>query len=237
MGNGPLLFALAIFVVLTAFRWHPEPGSQLFNGAWHVKNGSIEEVLILQDGYLSHTVFDKPNKKFVSTYGGIYKAGGKLMVEFDTRSTDEIGKQIDFDAQLVGQKLISKTNRHAQSWTRIDEGKEILAGVWRITGRMVDGKVNEMTRGDRKTLKILSGTRFQWVAINPATKEFFGTGGGVYTFSDGKYSEHIEFFSRDSSRVGASLTFDGSVKDDIWNHSGRSSKGEPLNEFWSKEKN
>jgi hypothetical protein len=101
---------------------------------------------------------------------------------------------------------------------------------------MVDGKLNEMPRRDRKTLKLLSSMRFQWMAINPATKEFFGTGGGTYTFVNGKYTEHIEFFSRDSSRVGASLTFDGSLKDDVWNHSGTSSRGEPLNEMWSREK-
>lgn len=96
--------------------------------------------------------------------------------------------------------------------------------------------MNQMKRSDRKTLKLLSGTRFQWMAINPATKEFFGTGGGTYTFTNGKYTEHIEFFSRDSTRVGASLTFDGNVKDEVWNHSGKSSKGDPLNELWTKEK-
>jgi hypothetical protein len=123
-----------------------------------------------------------------------------------------------------------------RTMTRLDDGSGELAGVWRITGRMVDGKINEMPRRDRKTLKILSGTRFQWMAINPVTKEFFGTGGGTYAFKDGKYTEYIEFFSRDSSRVGSSLTFDGSLNGDQWNHSGKSSKGEPLNEVWTKEK-
>jgi hypothetical protein len=119
---------------------------------------------------------------------------------------------------------------------RLDDGEDNLAGVWRITGRMVDGKLNAIQRRDRKTLKLLSATRFQWMAINPATKEFFGTGGGIYTFKDGKYTEHIEFFSRDNSRVGASLTFDGAVKHGVWNHSGKSSKGDPINEIWTKEK-
>lgn len=62
-----------------------------------------------------------------------------------------------------------------------------------------------MRPGARKTIKILSGTRFQWAAINSETGEFFGTGGGNYTFKDGKYTENIEYFSRDASRVGASL--------------------------------
>ena len=208
-------------------------------GAWHLQQGSTEQVLIFQDGYFSHTTFDKTNKKFLSAYGGVYKTDGdalKLLTEFDTRSTEGIGKEKIFSHGFSGSQLTTDVNGVKESWTRIDEGKDNLSGVWRITGRTVDGQFNEMPRRDRKTVKLLSSTRFQWMAINPATKEFFGTGGGTYAFVNGKYTEHIEFFSRDSSRVGASLTFDGSVKDDVWNHSGKNSRGEPLNEIWAKEK-
>ncbi|MCH5689221.1 hypothetical protein LWM68_36260 [Niabella sp. W65] len=84
----------------------------------------------------------------------------------------------------------------------------------------------------RRTLKLLTATRFQWAAINVETGEFSGTGGGTYTFKDGKYTEHIEFFSRDSSRVGMSLTFDGRLEGGNWIHSGKSSKGDPIYEVW-----
>ena len=90
-----------------------------------------------------------------------------------------------------------------------------------------------MTPGERKTMKILSGTRFQWIAYNVDTKEVFGTGGGTYTTVDGKYTENIEFFSRDASRVGTTLTFDFSLPDGEWRHQGKSSKGEPLDEVWT----
>ena len=48
----------------------------------------------------------------------------------------------------------------------------------------------------RKTLKVLTGTKFQWAAINAETKEFFGTGGGSYTFVNGKYSSdrRLEYY-------------------------------------------
>jgi hypothetical protein len=237
------LIALASFggiILLSAgFRQAVLFTTTSLTGAWHLQQGSTEQVLIFQDGYFSHTIFDKVNKKFGNTYGGIYKTEGKslkLMIEFDSGSNEDIGKEKNSSYTVADKMLHLDISGAHQHWTRIDEGKNKLAGVWRITGRMVDGKVNQMQRGDRKTLKLLSGTCFQWMAINPSTKEFFGTGGGIYTFTDGKYTEHIEFFSRDSSRVGASLTFDGSVKDDVWNHSGKSSKGEPLNELWTKEK-
>ena len=99
---------------------------------------------------------------------------------------------------------------------------------------MVDGKIEKGTPGARKTMKILSGTRFQWIAYNNETKEFFGTGGGTYTTANDKYTESIEFFSRDSSRVGAKLEFDFSLIEGDWRHRGKSSKGDPIDEIWSK---
>ena len=229
----------SLLMLLMSLRYSSQPVQSSITGAWHLQQDKVEEILVFQDGYFSHTTFDKANKKFISTYGGRYKIAGndlKLKIEFDTRNKEDIGNEKKFSHAILGKQISTNINGSQQSFTRIDEGQDNLAGVWRITGRMVDGKVNQMQRGDRKTLKLLSGTRFQWMAINPATKEFFGTGGGTYTFINGKYTENIEFFSRDSSRVGASLTFDGNIKDGVWNHSGKSSKGEPINELWTKEK-
>ena len=228
---------IGLFVVLNSFMHFTQQDT--LKGAWHLQTGSMEQVLIFQDGYFTHSVFDVENKKFVSSYGGVYKPGAitlELKIEFDTRSADNVGTTKTVAYSVKEKALNTDITGMQQPWTRLAEGDKTLAGVWRITGRMVDGKMNQMQRGDRKTLKILSSTRFQWMAINPATKEFFGTGGGTYTFENGKYTENIEFFSRDSTRVGASLSFDGSVTGDVWNHSGKSSKGDPLNELWTKEK-
>ena len=86
----------------------------------------------------------------------------------------------------------------------------------------------------RHTLKLLTASRFQWAAINRETGDFSGTGGGTYSFANGKYTEHIEFFSRDSSRVGASLIFEDKLEDGNWIHSGLSSKGDPIYEVWAR---
>jgi hypothetical protein len=82
-------------------------------------------------------------------------------------------------------------------------------------------------------MKVLSGTRFQWIAYNIAKKQFLGTGGGTYTTINGKYTENIEFFSRDDSKAGLSLTFDYSLEKATWNHKGFSSKGAAMHEIWS----
>src|SRR5690606_38160854 len=131
--------------------------------------------------------------------------------------------------------IISNANTNAIQFKRVDNGDAPLAGVWHITDRMQDGNLVPIQRtGTRKSLKILTGTRFQWIAIDPGTKQFMGTGGGTYTFENGKYTENIEFFSRDDSRVGAELSFDGTVKAGKWHHSGLSSKGEKIYEVWGR---
>ena len=125
----------------------------------------------------------------------------------------------------------------AKTWKRVDAGKAPLAGVWHITHRMQNDALTAIHQtGPRKTIKILTGTRFQWAAINPETKEFSGTGGGTYTFENGKYTEHIEFFSRDSSRVGAALVFDDKMVNGGWHHTGLSSRGEKIYELWGRVK-
>ena len=60
-----------------------------------------------------------------------------------------------------------------------------------------------------------------------------GTGGGDYTTINGKYTENIEFFSRDNTRVGASLEFNYSLDNGNWIHTGLSSKGNSIHEIWS----
>lgn len=86
-----------------------------------------------------------------------------------------------------------------------------------------------MQKGPRKTIKLLTGGRFQWVALNPETKQFFGTGGGTYT-------ESIDFFSRDNSRAGRSIPFGATVNGDEGHHTGQSSTGGTVDEIWSREK-
>lgn len=210
------------------------------SGAWRVEQNGVDNIIIYQDGYFSQTVFDKANKSFTGTTGGVYKIKDNLIetkIEFNSKYKNDIGEVYTHSFDLRGDELVISMKGHTVKMKRIDDGNSDLAGVWRITGRMQNGEMVQMQRGDRKTIKLLSASRFQWMAINPASKEFFGTGGGTYIFKNGKYTETIEFFSRDSSRVGASLTFDGVVKDGSWNHKGLSSKGDPIDEVWTKEKN
>ena len=205
-------------------------------GAWTLQNGDTTIVLLLKDGYFTSATYTK--EKFINTWGGPFKITGKTLrikLEFEAQNNEKTGTTKAIPFSINNQKLAFRESSSSQVYSRIDKGDAPLAGVWKITGREQEGKLVEIHQtGPRKTLKMLTGTRFQWFAINPETKEFSGTGGGTYTFENGKYTEHILFFSRDNKRVGASLGFDGKIIERKWHHSGLSSKGDKIYEVWGK---
>lgn len=223
-------------LLFSASAFYSVPPASTLNGAWVLQTGTTEQVLVIQDSYLSFTTFDKTKKMFNLTRGGAFKKENNKLVlqtEFNSAVKEKVGETIEYNYRFENDKLVLSQGGTEETWTRIDDNNAPLAGTWRISARMQGDKMNAINPGARKTLKILSGTRFQWVAINTETKEFFGTGGGTYTFKDGKYTENIEFFSRDSSRVGASLSFEGKVENNVWTHKGNSSRGEPIHEEWT----
>jgi hypothetical protein len=224
-----LLCAIALQLATFAMAQH-QP-----DGAWEFRENGTVHSLIIADSYFSMAGYTMEGKKFFDSYGGTMHYGnGKITgkIEFNSNSKEEIGKTYAYTVKIQGNEMLLTRNGIRELWKRVDDGKGQLAGNWRIISREQNGKMSTMDPGPRKTVKILSGTRFQWVAINTETGEFSGTGGGKYTLENGKYTEMIEFFSRDSSRVGVSLIFDARVDGREWHHSGKSSKGDPVNEIW-----
>ena len=212
--------------------------AQSLNGAWQSGHDENHITMIVTDRYFSAAVYNKNNNTYLGTRGGSWRIANNQFIEvheFNTMKPEWIGTELKSEIILKGDKLFFKTNEGTEEFSRIDNGNPgQLAGAWLITGRMSDKGLEKRTPGPRKTMKILSGTRFQWIAYNNETKEFFGTGGGTYTTENGKYNENIDFFSRDNSRVGAKLLFDFSLVDGDWRHSGLSSKGDPIDEVWTK---
>lgn len=210
--------------------------AQQLAGAWELKMGQSEVVILATENYLTYTMYNSTAKMFTQTWGGPYKfnsSGAMVNVEFNSMNTGEVGTEKEIKMRIIGDELlkISRLN-----FKRVDNNDETaLAGGWQISQRATPtGEMKPMKPGARKTLKILTGTRFQWIAMNTETGVFSGTGGGTYTLEDGIYTEQIEFFSKDGSRVGASLSFNAEVDETDWQHSGKSSKGKPIKEVWSK---
>lgn len=214
--------------------------TKALEGAWTTtetnRDGEkIQVTTIVMEGFLAESFYNVEKKLFERSFGGSWTVEGNtftILTEFATSDTAQIGKTRSIVFDLKGDTI--RFQGDDRLWTRIDNGqKGNLSGAYLITGRKRDGEMKRWTPDARKTMKILSDTRFQWIAYNVETKEFFGTGGGTYTAEDQSYTENIEFFSRDSSRVGASLGFDFKIVDGEWHHSGLSSKGDPIHEIWT----
>ncbi|MDC0593738.1 membrane or secreted protein, partial [Flavobacteriaceae bacterium] len=220
-------------------------------GAWerihNSKDGKeLKSVVIFSESHQSISIYESKTGRHVHSNGGTWELKGKTMtevVEFDTDNPERVGSAVVFDINIDDEFL--EIVGSEMKFSRLDNGAPgDLNGAWLMSARIRDGKKQERDISrPRKTMKILSGTRFQWIAYNTETKKFMATGGGTYTTLKGKYKENIEFFSRDNSKVGLNLEFDYEIlikTDDKklvsqknWYHKGFSSKGNPINEIWT----
>lgn len=230
-----IIFFAALFII-TGLNAQPLQGSWILIEENGKKVTDKEVIRIYQDNYFAEGARKKDSNAFLYALGGEYDSEDySVSLDFHTKKPEMVG--LKFDPKLTfleeGEKLRINDVREVQIWEKISDAQNDLDGNWVITGRQKNGSMNRMTPGDRRTIKILGGNRFQWIAFNSATGEFFGTGGGTYTAENGKYVEQIEYFSRDDDRVGAMLDFNYELKDGEWHHSGKSSRGDPMYEIWS----
>lgn len=195
--------------------------------------------MTIVEGYMVMTAYNKESGAFLATLGGSWRAdfdSFSLTYEFDSSDSTQVGGVATMPYSITGNTLVFNNDKY---WTRTDDlTPGALAGAWEITGRKRDGEIQDLSArrdGPRKTMKILSGSRFQWIAYNTDTQAFMATGGGRYTTTpEGTYVEKIEFFSRDPSRSGSQLSFDYRLDSGKWIHKGISSTGTALHEIWSK---
>lgn len=225
----------------TFFPWFL--AAQDLEGSWKLirigqENVEDREVIRLyKDDYFVFGAKESNSERFLVAGGGNFytEDGYTERYDFHTGDTSLVGQEVRYELYQKGDELILEESLDGTSylWHRISSGQDELSGNWVITGRQRNGQMRRTSPGARRTIKLLSGGRFQWAAFNSETGAFFGTGGGTYQAQNGTYTENIQFFSRDNSRVGARLQFDFELKNGEWHHTGKSSKGEPLYEIWS----
>lgn len=217
-------------------------------GAWRLdmENNKIfsrgEMIKIYKDGYFMFG-WSETNGDFIAAGGGYYSLNGNTYSEtydFYTLDSTLVQQPVEYKFKMQNGSFNIKGKRAGEkmnkTWKKINDSQNELSAAWRFSTRVdAEGNIGERrTPGPRQTIKVLSGNRFQWAAFNFETKQFMGTGGGSYKIHDGKYTEVIHFFSRDNSRVGASLSFDYQVDGKDWFHKGLSSTGNPIHEVWEK---
>lgn len=232
------------FLVLAYFFSANSLSGQLSNGVYEKreKNDTASQIsrLIIKDNYFILTTFNSAPASFLNSIGGILKSEGDkftVNLEFNAAIAKDSLKVLNGSFELkgnrctlvfdIGKKLVlEKVQQELQQF----EGAFLMAG--RVTEQ---GENRRRIDVPRITMKMLIDGYFQWIAFNRETFEFSGTGGGKYIADQtGAYIEQIEFFSRNSARVGAKLPFKYNIKGNDWFHQGNSSSGEPMHEIWTK---
>ncbi len=205
-------------------------------GAWGYGPQDNRTVMINTDKIFAVANYDLPGKKFISSYGGTWKIDGNKLVkkiEWNSKDSAQVGKEITEVIELSKDKFV----QNKETWSRLDDGKPgALMGAWIITGNYVNDTASKRANPfyPRRTMKVLSGKYFHWIAYNVNTKAFMNAGGGSYTTANGKYTENIEFFTKTAESVGKTLVFDYSFVNGDWRHKGQKSIGGAMDECWTR---
>lgn len=225
-------YLLCFYVFLLAITNALAQNNRL-HGVYKMENKTSYALWLFADGYSS--MIHYTDKQYLSTTGGPFTFDGTtihITTEYNDIDSTAVGETVHYALKMDGENL---KNESDSTWVKQPSESTPLDGLWRITGRQQSDGMTMMKQGDRKTIKLLVDGYFQWIAINPAEQGFYGTGGGKYIFENNKYAEQLLFFSRDNTRIGTSLKFDGEIKEGQWHHKGLSSKGNEIHEIWSRE--
>lgn len=201
---------------------------------------SVHEVKVNED-YFIYNEYEIAPANFIKTVGGFIQIENTksnslvvVLLEFNSDFEKDGVRQLSIPFEMTGKSL--KMNWFQElTLTPNSPSTQDLDGGWLFATKGPDtGQERRGEENTRKTLKLLMDNTFQWVAYDTESFRFSGTGGGSYSAENGIYKEHIEFFSKDNSRVGALLEFNYKLEGDDWHHTGKNSKGEPMYEIWSK---
>ncbi len=239
-----LLFCICLHLIL---QWPLAVFCQSDVGVYEEVINSETSILtnriLLDEDYFVWTAFGSNPASFIHTMGGyIIRDGDKFQVklEFNSIIDKDSVKVLTGSMTFKGNIMIISIDKWKTiNLSKVVSQKQELEGKFLMAGRVTDqGESRRRLDVPRKTMKILINNYFQWIAFNTETFEFSGTGGGKYIADkEGAYVENIDFFSKNSARVGAKLPFSYQLKGDDWFHQGKSSAGDPLHEIWTKRKN
>ena len=199
--------------------------SQVYNFSSLSNGKNITHKIMLDENYFVETQYLTKTAEFILTRGGYYNKTKSNIIKVN----------LEFNSNFSKDSLKLYQIEKKDSWIK-SFGKPIdLNGKWLMAGRITDeGEKRRDISKPRKTMKFLKNGNFQWIAFNTETFQFFGSGGGTYSAKNGIYTENIQFFSRNNNSVGKILPFNYSLKGVDWHHSGKSSKGDPIYEIWTK---
>jgi hypothetical protein len=230
-----------VFVFLLLSIFSVQSFGQKFEGGWvryHTEElEDVKTVMIVADNYLVATTYTLKGR-YIGLSIQKWTQNDLIIdleIVFDSDFPESTGERKQIELEFWADRMTFKGSS-TRIWTRIDEvSTKELPGTWQIKQRTVGGVPEVMDpNSTRKTLKMLSDTRFQWVEYDTQKGELYGTAAGTYTAIDGKYIENVEMYSRDISKVGVSSGFDYVQVNGEWSYSGQSVEGTEIREVLRK---
>lgn len=219
--------------------------SQTLNGAWRlteVNNEPVEHEVIklYSNSYFTSAAYHKSSGEFIEAKGGTYSLDHlsyKEHLEIDSTEPEHSGTTVNHVAELNNGSL-TIINLHTgvkEQWAKFDDADNYqMTTCWRIHKKLDEGDTDWRTieYAPRKTLKMVTNSRYQVLALNSKTGQFVGSSGGNWSSNENTYTENVEFFSKDQSNAGRSLKFDRKFENGLWLHSGKDTKGKLMKEKW-----
>lgn len=219
--------------------------AQSLIGAWEFEDTAtsgkvLRGFVLFSEKYQVATWYDPETGVVVKTNGGLWSIDGDRVTEvvaFDSENNERVGSKITFAIEWANPQMMRIVG--SDTWlTQIDKGaSDELSGAWFLSGSKSNGEDDLQVRDNAfpgNTMKILSGSRFQWITYDAESKVFKGTGGGIFTTIDGQYTETVEFSSVDHSYADTSKQFQYELINGDWHNTGKSSKGLPIYEIWTR---
>lgn len=235
--NHQNIFTLLFFTVIMVA--NGQISSRIY--ADTVQNNGVNRIhqVKISGDYFIYNEYEIEPSNFIKTLGGFLQieeteANSLLVVllEFNSDYNKDAIRKLSIPIKMDGENLELNWFKKL-SLKPVIPAHQDLDGAWLFATRGPDtGQERRNEKNSRKTLKFLKDGIFQWIAYDTDSFKFSGSGGGSYLAKDDVYTEQIEFFSKDASRVGATLKFNYALQGNDWHHTGKNSKGEPMYEIW-----
>ena len=143
-----------------------------FSQVYHIDNEEDIFRVILDNEYIVISKFETGSGKFISTIGGYYETG-----EFLNLNEDVFDVNLEFNSNYDQDSIKSLSIVKTSKWKNISKENNTLKGKWVMSGRYNNGEFRTRnTALPRKTMKVLIGGFFQWIAFNTETFKFSGSG-------------------------------------------------------------
>lgn len=89
-----------------------------------------------------------------------------------------------------------------------DQPVSSLNGAYKMSKMKYQNDKDWVAADERFSIKVFKDGYWFSGALKKGNKEFSGLCGGTYDLKNGKYNEHIDFYSWDSTAVGTTVTMD-----------------------------